>query len=146
MQLRISMIVPAPAEKVYEYVTSYGQDGPVDDEQFRRRYSEDVRPDDGGYVYTEDIRLYPDDPEDLITWRCVFDYPNRRVMAALDSDWSDRQDDFEPLGDDARWTVAWSMHGSLVQRLTRFLYFKLRRSKVIRREILDPVVSHFKAR
>ena len=139
------MIVPAPAEKVYEHVTSYGPDGPVDDEQFRRRYSDDIRPDDGGYVYTEDIRRYPDDPEEIITWRCVFDYPNRRVMAALDSDWSDRQDDFEPLGDASRWTVRWSVHGGMVPRLVRFLFFKLVRGKVIRREMQEPVVRHFEA-
>ena len=145
MQLRVSTVVPAPAEKVYEYVTAYGPEGPVDDEQFRQRYSEDVRRTGDGYVYTEDIRRYPDDPEEIITWRCTFEYPSRRFMAALDSDWSHRRDVFKPIADATRWTVQWSTQGSLAPSLIRFLYFKIRRGKVIRREIMDPVRRHFEA-
>mgnify|MGYP000663361397 CR=1 FL=1 len=100
---------------------------------------------DDGYVYTEDIRRYPDNPEEIITWRCTFDYPSRRFMAALDSDWSHRRDVFEPVADATRWTVQWSPQSNLALGLIRFLYFKIRRGKVIMREIMDPVRRHFEA-
>ena len=136
-------MVPAPVEQVYEHVTAYGPEGPVDEEQFQQRYSEDIRLTDDGYVYTEDIRRYPDDPKEVITWRCTFEYPSRRITTALDSIWSHRRDDFEPVADATRWTVQWSTHGGVVHGLIQFLFFKLRRSKVIRREIMDPVRRHF---
>jgi hypothetical protein len=132
-------------EKVYEYVTAYGPQGPVDWEQFRKQYAEDIRDTDDGYVYTEDIRRYPDDPEELITWRCTFEYPNRRLMTALDSSWSHRRDDFETIADATRWTVRWTTRGNLAQGLIQLLFFKIRRSSAIRRELLDPVRLHFEA-
>ena len=144
-QLRISTVVPAPVEKVYEHVTAHGPEGPVDEDQFRQRYSENIRRTADGYLYTEDVRRDPDDPEDVIAWRCTFEYPSRRFMTALDSNWSHRRDDFEPLADATRWTVQWSTHGNLVQGLIQLLVFKFSRSKVIRREILDPVIRHFEA-
>lgn len=144
MQLRISTIVPASIHKVYDHVTAFGPEGPVDEQRFRERYSVDIRHSCDGYIYTEDIRRYPDDPEEIITWRCTFKYPRHRSITALDSDWSDRHDNFEPLENVTRWTVQWSMHGGPAQKLIRFLFFKLVRGKVIRREIQDPVVRHFK--
>jgi len=145
VRLRISTVVPAPVEKVYEHVTGYGPDGPVDEKRFQQTYSEDIRLTDDGYVYTEDIRRYPDDPEEIITWRCTFDYPSHRFMAALDSDWSHRRDVFEPVADATRWTVQWSPQSNLALGLIRFLYFKLKRGKVVRRELMDPVRRHFEA-
>ena len=145
VRLRISTLVPAPVEKVYEYVTAYGPDGPVGDERFQEKYAEDVRLTDDGYVYTEDVRRYPDDPEDIINWRCTFEYPSRRVMAALDSEWSHRRDDFKPFAGGTRWTVRWSTQGNVAHGLIQLLFFKLRRGKMIRRELMDPVISHFEA-
>jgi hypothetical protein len=138
-------VVPAPVAKVYEHVTAYGPEGPVNEEQFRQRYSEDIRHTTEGYVYTEDVRRYPDDPAEIITWRCTFEYPSSRIMTALDSDWSDRRDVFEPLADATRWTVRWSTHGSLIHGLFQLLFFRLTRGKRLKRTILDPVVRHFEA-
>ena len=144
-QLRMSIVVPAPVEKVYEYVTAHGPEGPVDEEQFRQRYAENIRRTADGYVYTEDVRRHPDNPEQIITWRCTFAYPNRRFIIAVDSNWSHRRDDFEPLTDATLWTVQWSTHGGWVQGIIQLLIFKIRRSKAIRREVLDPVRLHFEA-
>ena len=145
VRLRISTVVSAPVEKVYEHVTAYGPDGPVDEERFQKQYSENIRLTDDGYVYTEDTRQYPDDPEEIITWRCNFEYPSRRFMAALDSSWSDRRDVFETFADGTRWTVQWSTQGNLALGLFQLLFFKIRRGKVIRLELLDPVRRHFEA-
>jgi hypothetical protein len=145
VRLSISILVPAPVEKVYEHVTAFGRDGPVDEERFQHQYSEDIRRTADGYVYTEDIRRYPDDPEDVITWLCSFDYPSRRVMTAVDSDWSHRRDYFEPIADATRWTVQWSTRGNLAHGLIQYLFFKLKRSKAIGREMMEPVRHHFEA-
>ncbi len=145
VRLRISIVVPAPVGDVYEYVTAYGPEGPVDEEEFRQRYSENIRRTADGYVYTEDVRKYPDDPEEVITWPCNFQYPSLRFMTAVDSNWSHRRDDFAPSADATRWTVQWSTHGNLAQGLIQLLFFKIRRGKAITRDILDPVRRHFEA-
>ena len=108
-RLRLASIVGAPIEEVYRHVTAYGPDGPLDDDRFREEYGDIVdRNGDGETVYVrEDVRRYPEDDPELITWRCLFDFPKSRTMEAVDSAWADRYDQFEPEGDGTRWTVVW---------------------------------------
>ena len=124
-RLRLASIVGASVEEVYSHVTSYGPDGPSDDDQFREEYGEIVDREGDALYVREDVRRYPEDDPELITWRCLFDFPKSRSMEAVDSVWANRYDRFEPEGDGTRWTVVWDTRVGGLKGIVQWLVFRL---------------------
>ena len=149
-KLNLSAIVDGPLEDVYEYVTRYGPDGPADDASFTERCGTVEERDGDTFVVREDVRAYPEDEPDLIGWRCRFEYPVRRTMVAIDSDWADRTDTFERLSEGegvsegTLWRVRWDTRSRGLKTITQYLAFRLATHKRLRRELMDPVLQHFK--
>ena len=143
VRLRLSTFIAAPVEGVYERVTLYGPDGPIDDDAFEKHYGEIEERTGDVFLVTEDAKRYDDDPPDLISWRCTFVYPESRTMEALDSTWADRRDDFAPEGDGTRWNVEWRLRTSWLRGLTQMFGFRVWVHKRIRQKVLDPVKVFF---
>ena len=142
-RLRLVSFVAAPIEDVYQYVTTYGPDGPVDGDTFEEKYGETLQHDADAIIVREDVRRYPEDDPQLITWRCTFDYPASRTMEALDSAWADRYDSFEADGDRTRWTVRWDTRLGGLRGRVQWLVFRLITHKSMRRDLVDPIKDHF---
>lgn len=115
----------------------------MDDDDVAEEYSDDLHRDGEAYVYTEDARRYPDDPEELITWRCTFEFPRHRTMRAVDSDWSHRTDIFRPDRSFTHWTVRWNTQDPPLRGLIKYIAFRLVTGRSLKRRVLDPVRKHF---
>ena len=144
-RLRLSSTVGAPIEDVYRHVTAYGPDGPLDDDRFREEYGEIVGTEGEALLVREDVRRYPEDDPELITWRCTFDFPKSRRMEAVDSAWADRYDRFDTEGDGTRWTVVWDTRVGMLKGIVQWLVFRLFTHKGMRRDLLDPTKDHFES-
>ena len=142
-RLRLSAFVNAPIEEVYEYVTAFGRDGPLDAESFREKYGVLLRREEDAFIVQEDVRAFPEDEPLLITWRCTFRYPLSRTMEALDSRWANRRDTFREVDDGTAWRVQWDTWGRGLRGIIQYLAFRLVGHRRIRRELLDPVKEHF---
>ncbi len=143
VRLRLSTFIAAPVNDVYERVTFYGPDGPIDDEAFKRHYGETKERTNDVYLVTEDAKRYPDDPPELISWRCTFIYAKSRTMEAVDSIWADRQDNFVPEYDGTRWDVEWNVRTSWLRGLTQIFGFRIWAHKRMRTKLMDPVKEFF---
>ena len=143
VKIRLSARVQASVEDVYQHVTAHAEDGLMDDELVHEKYSEDIHADGADFVYTEDTRRHEDEPAEIITWRCSFDYPNQRVMRAVDSNWSHRTDTFQPDRGFTYWTVRWDIQDNLLRSVIKYLAYKLGTHRSLRRQIINPVVEHF---
>lgn len=142
-RLRLVSFVAAPVEDVYQYVTAYGSDGPLDEAAFREKYGETVERGDDAIIVREDVRRYPQDDPELITWRCTFDYPTSRTMEALDSAWADRYDSFRADRDGTRWTVRWNTRLGGLRGIVQYVVFRLITHKSMRRGLVDQIKGHF---
>ncbi len=137
-RLRIAAEVPAPREEVYRFVTAWGPDGPEDEDAFVEKYGEILERTEGAIVTQET------GDDDTLTWRCTFDYPARRVVEAVDSTWSDREDDFWEVSEGTRWVVTFvSKRGGLVG-VMQWIFFRLMTRRNVRRVIVGPVLAHFR--
>ena len=143
VRLKLSTYIAAPVKDVYEHVTFYGPSGPTDNEAFTRHYGKVSERTGDKYLIIEDVNKYPEDPPDLISWRCTFVYPNYRTMENLDSTWADRRDDFMPEAEGTRWNVEWNVPGNWLRGILRMFGFKTWAHKRIRQKILDPVKDYF---
>ena len=143
VKIRLSARVQASVEDVYQHVTAHGEDGLMDDELVHEKYSDDIHVDGADFIYTEDTRRHEDDPPETITWRCSFDYPNQRVMRAVDSNWSHRTDTFQPDRGFTHWTVQWDIQDNLLRSIIKYLAYKVGTHRSLRRQIINPVVEHF---
>ena len=143
VRLRLSTFVAAPVGDVYEHVTFYGPNGPTGDEAFKEHYGEIEERTGDVYLVTEDVNRYPDDPPDLISWRCTFVYPQSRKMEAVDSTWADRRDSFRSQADGTRWDVEWNTHTGWLRGLTQLFGFRVWAHKRMRQKMLDPVKAYF---
>ena len=143
-KLTLSAIVHAPLEDVYRHVTCYGSDGPVDDKTFAERYGTVEERDGDSFVVEEDVRAYPEDEPDLIRWRCRFEFPFTRTMTAIDSDWADRNDSFEKVSQGTLWRVRWDTRSRGLKTITQYLAFQLTTHRRLRKDLMAPVLQHFK--
>ena len=141
--LRLGVTVPGPQEEVYAFVTAFGAAGPLDEEQFREKYGEVLERDGDTIVVREDDEV---DVADVLTWRCTFDYPQRRVMEVVDSPWADRIDEFRATQGGTRWTVTFRTKRTGFVGFLQWLFFRLLTSRGFRRRIVEPVVAHFRDR
>ena len=142
-RFRLTTHVDAPVEDVFRYVTGYGPDGSLDEAIVQEKYGEILEREDGAILVREDVRRYPEDDPELITWRCSFEYASSRTMEALDSAWADRHDSFEAEGAGTRWTVRWNTRIGGLRGLVQYVVFRLRAHRWTRRDLLDPVKDHF---
>ena len=136
-RLRLSVVVPAPQEQVYEYITAFGPQGPTDESAFRDKHGEPLER-EGNTIVTRD-----GDEEEAITWRCTFNPPVRRHMEAVDSTWADRTDIFQEARSGTHWTVLFVTGRSGPVGFVQWLFFRLVTKSRIRRAIMEPVVHHF---
>ena len=149
VRLRLSTFVAAPVEEVYQHVTAYGRHGPISDEEFQQKHGERpwiLQRDENTVVVREDVRRFPDDEPDLITWRCTFDYPVARSMEAVDSTWAHRRDTFRAVPGGTRWRAQWDPQAGPLRGVIQYLFFLAVRQRRMRREMLDPVKKHFESR
>ena len=143
--LNLSTFIPAPVEEVYEYVTAFGNDGPLDD-AFQIEYGELLGRNGNVFVTQEEDTKGGDEGPKKTTWRCTFEYPGRRMMETLDSSWSDRVDLFRPVRGGTRWRIRWNTRIGGIRGVAQYLVFRLVGHKRLRHGILDPVRGHFDAR
>lgn len=142
-RLRLSVFIAAPIEDVYQYVTDYGEEGPVSDEAFKAQYGKVIEQDGHRFVIEEDVRRYPEDEPDIVTWRCTFTYPTERIMEAIDSLWSDRADSLRSANGGTQWTIRWRTKIGGVQGIVQYLFFQLFSNRRMKRDVLNPVKEHF---
>ena len=114
----------------------------MDDDSFRTKYGDVLSHEGSVFVTREDGGGGEPGSQD-ITWRNTFEYPNRRVMEALDSDWADRIDFFRPEGGGTRWSIRWNTRVWGIKAVAQYLTFQLVSRRRLRREIIGPVTQHF---
>ena len=142
-RFRLSTLIAAPIEDVYRRVTAYGEDGPLGEEAFQKEYGEVLEQEGNSYVVREDVRRYPDDPPELITWRCTFDFPESRNMESLDSVWAHRRDTFRSDGEGTMWRVDWDTRVGGLRGIIQYLSFRIVGHRRTRRHIMGPVQERF---
>jgi hypothetical protein len=143
VRLKLSTFIAAPVNDVYEHVTFYGPAGPTDHEAFKNHYGEIKEWADDVFLVTEDAKRYPDDPTELISWRCTFVYSESRIMEAVDSTWADRRDNFVRESEGTRWDVEWNLRTGWLRGLTQIFGFRVWAHKRMRVKMLDPVKEFF---
>ena len=144
--LRLNAYINASPEEVYRHVTLCDEGGPTDEAEFVSRYGEIVERDGDTIVVDEDVRSFPEDPPDLVRWRCSFDYPNRRAMVAVDSVWADREDTFRAENRGTRWTVRWRTKTGGWRGALQTVFFWLVQGRRMGREVFGPVRERFSGR
>jgi hypothetical protein len=117
------------------YVRDEGDDWEGDDEE------DDWEEDEEGPEDDEDD--YEDEGGERITWRCTFEYPTRRVMEALDSDFSHREDTFRPVGRGTMWDIRLDTRVGGLHGIVYYINFLLVGRRKLRRDIVEPVRRHF---
>ncbi len=142
-RLRLSTIIPAPVEDVYQYVTGYGAGGVIDEEDFQSQFGEVLEREGDTLVLREDTRLHPDDAPVMVTWRYTFDYSSQRGMETSDSMWANRYDTFRPADGGARWTVTWVTKRSGPRSILQYVFFKILGRRRIRKQVVEPVSRQF---
>ena len=141
--LRINARIDAAPEEVYRHVALWDGDGPTDEARFTEHYGEIVERDGGSLVIDEDVSRYPDDPPDIVRWRCFFDFPERRQMVAVDSAWADREDIFTEENGGTRWRVRWRTKMGGIRGVLQIVYFWLVQGRAMSRDVFGPVKERF---
>ena len=141
----ISTIIAAPIEELYEHITGFGRDGPIDEQAFEEKYGTVTERQESTFVVREDARANPEDEPDLVTWRCEFNYPTIRSMEAVDSTWANRSDTFHSVSGGTRWSVRWDTRLGGMLGIAQHLVFRAFGHRRIKRETFGPVREHFEA-
>ena len=144
--LRIDTHIDAPPEDVYRHVALWDGDGPTDEARFVSHYGEIVERDGGSVVIDEDVSRFPDDPPDIVRWRCFFDFPERRQMVAVDSTWADREDIFTEEDGGTRWRVRWRTKMGGYRGVLQVVFFWLVQRRAMSRDVFGPVKERFPPR
>lgn len=137
-RLQLSTFVPGPVEEVYKFVTSYSSAGVVNTGVFTQKHGNIVKS-EGNIIVTKDSQAGYD-----LTWRCTFEYPNRRLMEAVDSGWADRTDIFKVTTMGTNWEIAFETKRRGPIGGVQALFFYLFTKKRIYNTSIDPVVQHFR--
>ena len=136
-RLRVAATISAPLEDVYRFVTAYGPEGPVSEELFAEKNG-DIIGHDGAAILTRE-----DGPGGALDWSCTFEYPESRMMQAVDSNWSDREDRFRLTAGGTRWVVTFLTTRSGLLGFMQWVVFRVATSRRVRRVVVKPVVAHF---
>ena len=138
-KISISTYIPADPEQVFGQVTAFPTRGAPNSRLLEDKY---------GHLEEQDGRTYKfrERTEAGVLWQYTFDPPRRRSMESLNSNWSDRIDTFEPLGDGTNWTITWRPKPGGAPVLLRWLLFRLKDRKMLYAQLMQPVVDHFQKR
>ena len=133
--LKLTTIIKSTPEKIFEYVTLFGKNGPIDKTSFKKKY--------GVIENQEDNVYWTVDERDNIEWKCSFNYPEIRIMESVNSRWSDRTDKFEATETGTKWIIEWNIKSHGLKALIQLIYFKIKGYKKYHRMIIKPVEDHF---
>ena len=134
--MQIEAYVPALPEQVFVYVTAFPVSGEPDVAVLEAKYGRLLSQQENSYTFL-------DNTPSANRWRCTFTPPRQRVMAAVESTWSDRTDTFEPEGDGTRWTLTWQPQARGLPALVKELVFRLRGRKQVYARIIQPALDEF---
>lgn len=134
--LQIEAYVPASPAQVFSHVTAFPAGSLPDNRLLEEKYGRLLSQEEGYYVFQ-------DNTEAANKWRCTFEPPHRRVMEALESNWSDRIDAFETSGEGTRWTLTWELKSRGAPALFKSLFFRFKDRKQIYNGMVQPVIEQF---
>ena len=136
-KLHVSTFIPGAQEEVYTFVTAYGSEGVVDSTIFTEKHGEIVQS-KGNILTTKDTQAGYD-----MTWRCTFEYPNKRLMEAIDSNWANRTDSFTMTTLGTQWAITFETTRGGPAGGVQTLFFHLFTKKRIYQLSINPVIQHF---
>lgn len=136
-KLQVSAFIPGSLEEVYTFVTAYGFEGVSDPINFTEKHGEIVKS-EGNILTTKDSQYGYD-----LTWRCTFEYPNRRLMEAIDSNWANRTDFFTMANFGTQWAITFETKRGGPAGGVQALFFHLFTRKRIYQSSINPVIKHF---
>ena len=132
--------VPASVDQVWEHVTACSASGRIDRRALREKYGTLIAQDGETYTFRETLA----GEETPITWRCIFDRPTQRIMAAEGKNWADRYDYFQPVEGGAWWTIEWVPKAGGLRAYTLWLGFQFRSKRRVFQQTVQPVLDHFR--
>ncbi len=135
--ISISTHLPVGPAQAFTHVTAFPAHGDPDPRLLEDKYGSLESHE--GTTYT-----FRDKSQGAHRWSYAFDPPHRREIKALDSDWSDRIDTFEPFGDGTQWSITWQPKSQGAPVLLRWLFFQLKDKKVLYEQIMQPVEEQLK--
>ena len=138
VRLSLSTYIGVAPEEVFRHVTAFGEEGPLSEEAFRARHGDVLSREEDVFLTREG------EGDEEIRWRCTFEYPERRVLEALDSSWSSRTDTFRPRSGGTAWTIQWTNASTGVKGVVQYLVFRFLSQRRVRRAIVEPVRSRFR--
>ncbi len=141
-RLRISAVINVPIEEIYEYVTAFRRNEPIDEEDFQQKHGEIVSRERNVFMTMEEESVQDGTP--AVRWRCTFEYPIRRVMEAIDSLWANRTDTFRMVHGGTHWSIEWMSKTGGLKGLLQLIYFKLRSRHIYYSRFILPTLEHFR--
>ncbi len=136
-KLQVSAFIPGTIDQVYTFVTAYDFEGIFDHTLFTKKHG-DIQKIEANILTTKDSQ----DGYDL-TWRCTFDFPNRRSMEAIDSNWANRTDTFTTANLGTQWTITYETKRGGPAGGVQALFFYLFTKKRVYQSFVEPVINHF---
>ena len=136
-KLQVSTFIPAGIEEVYTFVTAYDSEGVSDQALFTKKHG-DILKSEANILTTKDSQ----DGYDL-TWRCAFEFPIRRSMEAIDSNWANRTDSFTTTNSGTQWTIIFETKRGGLAGGVQALFFYLFTRKRVYQSSIAPVIHHF---
>lgn len=134
--MQVQAYVPAQPEQVFVYVTGFPASGEPDLAALEAKYGRLLAQEGDGYIFI-------DNTPSANRWRCTFTPPRERVMAAVQSTWSDRTDTFAAEGAGTRWTLTWQPQARGLPALIKGLVFRLRGRRQVYARIIQPALAEF---
>ena len=134
--MQVEAYVPARPEQVFVYVTGFPVSGEPDLAVLEAKYGRLLAQEGDGYIFI-------DNTPSANRWRCTFTPPRERVMAAVQSTWSDRTDTFAAEGEGTRWTLTWQPQARGLPALIKGLVFRLRGRRQVYARIIQPALAEF---
>ena len=134
--MQVQVYVPARPEQVFVYVTGFPVSGDPDLAALEAKYGRLISQEGDGYIFI-------DNTPSANRWRCTFTPPRERVMAAVQSTWSDRTDTFAAEGEGTRWTLTWQPQARGLPALIKGLVFRLRGRRQVYARIIQPALAEF---
>ncbi len=138
-EISIATHLATDPAQAFAHVTAFPPSGTPDRRVLEERYGELLSQEGKDYTFQ-------DKAGSGNRWLYTFEPPYTRRIQALDSNWSDRIDSFQPYGDGTVWTIRWEPREGGAPMLLRWLFFQLKDKKMLHAQLMQPVVEHFEKR